>query len=201
MNIMELVSITENTSNSMEELPFIELLKKATLVVDNTHGPTMTASSNIMDLPLNELLKQATIVVDNARSPTVTASHSTYPDIPALCYFKGRLKKNSKSQPSRTIKKRSESFPSPERSRWDCAVSLISASRSAAATTVTTAASQAAKQRPHRCSSSDDIHKLDSSPRVDIFKAQADSLPRQPRRESSVRTILSEALEVIAGLP
>jgi hypothetical protein len=75
-----------------------------------------------------ELLKQATIIVDNARSPLVTASHSTYSEIPALCCLKAMPKKRtvSKSGLSAKCQKRCASFPAPEKSRWD-SMSLLQA--------------------------------------------------------------------------
>lgn len=138
-----------------------------------------------------DLLKQATIVVDNALSPLVTASHSRYSEIPALCCFKTMPTRCvvSRSRQIRKGNKRSESFPTPEKSRWD-SMSLIAVKWATMTTT--------SLKNISRHSGSAAIPQIDSHD--SLVNVAADSAPRQPRRNNSFNTIsmLDEALEVIS---
>jgi hypothetical protein len=150
-----------------------------------------------MCLPISmEFFRQATIVVDNARTHALPASQTCHSEIPALCHYpvsSMRQKKNRpKSLPSRRSKRRSGSFPMPEKSRWE-SMSLMTAN--------SMALSPPRRPLPRRCNSSDDIYFMEA-PVLTIFDAGVDCLPRQPRREPSTRTmsLLDEALGVINSI-
>ena len=138
---------------------------------------------------LSPLVLQATLVFDNARSHPVTATQTSYTDIPALCHFNymsaSRKCQRSRSLSLRKVKKRSESFPAPEKNRWE-SMSLISANRIAlSATSLTSPVKLTLLSRRH--ASSDDLN---------MHALLIDSPPRRPRRTPSVSaiSILDEAL-------
>lgn len=140
-------------------------------------------------------LLHAEIIVDNAKVHSITVSGANFNDLPALRRDDNKSEKRRRymTMPvltkTRRGKKRSESFPVPEKNRWEskCQTSSTSPPRW-----------PQMQPRPRRCSSSDEILSI-QDPTYCTF---VDSLPRQPRRIPSMRTmsILDEALEVINGI-